>query len=104
MHANQATYANAPIAEASREIPDRLRHLQDAIGELGRRSDILFARVESVRRSPTPAPAGSTDSYSVAPARAPAQTPIGSILDQMNREVESQIRAVNLVIESVELA
>lgn len=104
MQTNQATYVNAPVAEAPREIPDQLRRLQDAIGELGRRSDLLFSRVESVRRIPVPDAVGYNDAKTSTPARAPTQTPIGNILEQMNREVESQIYRVNAVIDSVELA
>ncbi|MDN6885299.1 hypothetical protein QMO14_16965 [Variovorax sp. CAN2819] len=101
MHANQATYANAPI-EASREIPNQLQRLREAIGELGCRSDLLLARTESVRRIPPPAAVSTGEGPG--PIRAVPQTPIGNVLDEMTREIESQIRSVNHAIDTLELA
>lgn len=105
MHATQATYANAigTAPQIAREIPEQLQRLRETIGELGRRSDVLIARTESVRRIPVPEPIGN-DVRTAAPARATPQTPIGTVLDEMTREIEQQIRSVNFAIDTVELA
>lgn len=105
MHANQATYANATgsAPQIAREIPDQLQRLRETIGELGRRSEVLIARTESVRRIPVPEPVGN-ESRTAAPTRAIPQTPIGTVLDEMTRELEHQIRTVNFAIDTVELA
>lgn len=102
MHANQATYAQTggSAPQSVREIPDQLQRLRESIVELGRRSDLLITRTESVRRIPPP----SDSTSAPAPVRSIPQTPLGSVLDEMNREIESQIRAVNFAIETVELA
>ena len=107
MHSNQLNHANAASA-ASRvsEIPSQLSRLQENLGELGRRSDVLLSRLESVRRIPVPEAAGRVNEAicSAAPAYGIPQTPLGTVLDQMAREVESQIRTVNHAIDTIELA
>lgn len=108
MHSNHANHANAVSAGARiTEIPSQLSRLQDTFGELGRRSDVLLARLESVRRIPVPEGTlgdKAMSSTSPAPAYAPPQTPLGMTLDQLAREVESQIRAVNHAIDTLEIA
>lgn len=105
MHVNQAIHVGASAQiEPGREIPEQLRRLRDAIGELGRAGDVLIARTESVRRIPVPTSTGNGDVRVAAPARAPAQTPLGLVFEEMIREVESQTRALHIAIDAVELA
>lgn len=99
MHSNQA---NSAIPQIAREIPAQLQRVRDAIAELSQRSDVLIGRIESVRRIPVPV--GDTAASASAPVRQVPQTPMGMTLDEMVRDLESQIRTVNLAIDSLELS
>ena len=109
MHSIQSSQANASSAgtRLNHEIPSQLSRLQESLGELGRRSDALLGRLESVRRKPVPEgvdSARTASGTSPAPAYGIPQTPLGTVLDQMAREVESQIRTLNNAIDTLEIA
>lgn len=105
MYANQqssANHANDTSAAATREIPSHMSTLRDAMGELGRLGDALCARLEPVRRTPAPQKVNEPTMPTGA-IRSVPQTPMGAALDEMTREIETQIRTLRAALDSLEL-
>lgn len=102
-HSIQSINSAAPLT--AREIPLQLQRVRAAINELSGCTDVLLARTASVRRIPAPQAEASA-----APTSAPGhirpipQTPIGTTLEEMVRDLEQQIRSVNHAIDTLELS